>query len=81
MFDDPALQVDVRRDPAAARPPDPGLERFDCLLVGQLEDEPEAFLEQVGPVQSGVGLGDPGQLGLLPGGEVLGVLPPMAISP
>jgi hypothetical protein len=30
---------------------------------------------QIGTVQPGVGLGDPGQLGLLRGGQVLGVLP------
>jgi hypothetical protein len=40
-----------------------------------LEDQPQASLKQVGPVQPRVGPGYPGQLGLLAGGEVLGVLP------
>src|SRR3954452_10999649 len=62
-------------DAAAAGPADPRLERLDGFVVAELEDQPEAFLEQVGTVQHRVGLGDPGELGLLPGGEVLGVLP------
>ena len=74
-FDDPALQVDERRDSAATCPADPDIEGLGGLLEGELEDQPEPFLEQVGTVQPGVGLGDPGQFGLLPAGEVLGVLP------
>src|SRR4051794_3516810 len=62
-------------DAAAARPGDPRLERLDGFVVTEPEDQPEAFLEQVGTVQHRVGLRDPGQLGLLPGGEDLGVLP------
>jgi hypothetical protein len=73
VFDDAALQVDEGGDAAAAGPADPGLEGIDGFLVVELEGQPESFLEQVGPVQRGVGLGDPGQLGLLPAGEVLGV--------
>jgi hypothetical protein len=36
---------------------------------------PQALFEQIGPMQAGVGLGDPGQLGGLVFGEVFGVLP------
>ena len=39
------------------------------------EHEPQLFLQQVGPVEPVVVAGDPGQLGGLAGGEVLGVLP------
>jgi len=58
-----------------AGPPDPFLKRRGGLVGGQLEHQAQSFLEEVGPVQPGVGLGDPGQFRLLPGGEVLGVLP------
>ena len=58
-----ALQVDERRDPAPPRPADPAVQRFGGFVDGQLEDQPQPFLEQVGPVQARVGLGDPGQLG------------------
>ena len=40
-----------------------------------VEDQSQAFLEQVGAVQLGIGLRDPGELGMLPAGEVLGLLP------
>jgi hypothetical protein len=62
-------------DPAAAGPADPDFEGFFGLIGRELEDQSETFLEQIGTVQPGVGLGDPGQLGLLRGGQVLGVLP------
>jgi hypothetical protein len=75
VFDDAAPQVDEGGDAAAAGPADPGLEGFDGFVVVELEDRPESFLEQVCPVQPGVGLGDPGKLGLLPGCGVLEVLP------
>jgi len=72
VFDDALLELDEGGDPAAAGPSDPHLERFDGLVVAELEHQPETFLEQVGPVQPRVGLGDPGKLGLLPDGEVSG---------
>ena len=75
VFHDPALQVDEGGDAAAAGPADPVVERRGCLGRVETEDQPEAFFEQVGPVQPGVGLGDPGELGLLLVGEVLRVLP------
>ena len=75
VFDDATLQLHEGGNPAAPRPPDPDLERLRGLGVGQLEDQSQAFFEQVGTVQPRVGLGDPGQLGLLPDREVLGVLP------
>src|SRR4051794_41589206 len=39
------------------------------------DDRSELFLEQVGAIEAAVDGGDPGQLRLLAGGEVLGVLP------
>jgi hypothetical protein len=72
VFDDAALEVDEGGDAAATGPFDSGLEGLDGFDVVELGDQPESFLEQVGMVQPGVGLGDPGQFGLLPGGEVLG---------
>jgi len=75
VFDDVPLQLDEGRDSAPPRPPDPDLEGFGGLVDRELEDQPEAFFEQVAPVQSRVGSGDPGEFGLLSAGEVLGVLP------
>ncbi len=69
------LQLHEGRDAAASGPVDPPVERLAGLVVGQLEDDSEAFLELVGPVQLGVGLRDPGQLRVLPLGQVLRVLP------
>ena len=62
VFGDASLQVDERGDPATSCPADPGLEGFDGLLIGQMEDQPESFLEEVGPVEPGVGLGDQASL-------------------
>ena len=45
VFDDAALQVDEGGDAAAAGPADPGLEGIDGVLVVELEDQPESFLE------------------------------------
>lgn len=73
-------QFDEPFDPAASGPGDPVLERVDGLVVGQLEHEPEAFLEESGAVQPGFDLRDPRQLRLLSGGEVLGVLPTVSPS-
>ena len=75
VADDGALQSHELLDPGSSGPADPVVEGVDGLVVGQLEDQPEAFLEEVRPVQGGFGLGDPGEFGVLPGGEVLGVLP------
>ena len=74
VLHDRALELDERVDPAAACPADP-VSRAVVLGLFEAEDGPEPFLEQVGAVQAGMGLGDPGELGLLPLGEVLGVLP------
>lgn len=45
MFNDSSLQVHERWDPGAAGPGDPDLESFLGLVVGQLEDQPQALLE------------------------------------
>jgi hypothetical protein len=44
-------------------------------LAFEGEHQPEAFFEEVGAVQAGIGLGDPGELVVLAVGQVLGVLP------
>jgi hypothetical protein len=53
-----ALCLTIRRcrstkvgNAAATGPADPSLERFDGFFVAELEDQPQSFLEQVGPVQ------------------------------
>jgi hypothetical protein len=74
-------ELDEARDPAALGPAEPGVQQLLAVLALEDEDLPELFFEQVGPEQLMVDLRDPGELGLLPAGEVLGVLPAMAISP
>ena len=51
------------RDAAALRPGDPPVQGLFAFLAFDGEYMPKSFFEQVGAVQSGVGLGDPGQLG------------------
>ena len=87
---EPVLQrdedgVDVGGDGVAephegvqVRSPGPGeplLQEFDRLLEWELEDEAEVFFQKVGAEQRLVDASDPGQLALLSGAEVLGVLP------
>lgn len=48
---------------------------LDGSGVGHREDQPQALLQQVRAMQSGVRLRDPSELGLLVLGEVLPVLP------
>ena len=50
VLDDAALELNEGFDTAAAGTADPGLERLDGLVVGELEDQPEAFFEEVGAV-------------------------------
>jgi hypothetical protein len=63
---------------AAAGPADPPVQRL-CRLgraaSGDGEHGAQPFLERPGPVQGGVGLGDPGQLFALAVGEGVWVLP------
>ena len=75
VFDDLAGQLDEGRDTAAPRPGDPPVQGLFSFLSFDGEDMAQAFFEQIGAVQSGIGLGDPGQLVVLAFGEVLGVLP------
>src|SRR6478752_8522584 len=75
VLQDPALQLDEGFDAAAAGPADPFVEGHGRVGGVETEDRPESFFEEVGPMESGVGLGDPGEFGLLPGSEVLRVLP------
>ena len=69
---DPVVELDEGGDLAAAGPGEPGVEHGDGLVAAMLEHEPQLFLQQVGPVEAVVVAGDPGQLGGLAGGEVLG---------
>ena len=75
VFDDLAGQFDEGRDTAAPRPGHPPVQGLFTFLSFDGKDMAQAFFEQIGAVQSGIGLGDPGQLGVLPVGEVLRVLP------
>src|SRR6266568_918486 len=47
----------------------------------ELEDGADAFFEQPGAVQAGVGLLDPGEFRVLPDGELARVLPQRAAGP
>ena len=72
---DAAGQLDEGGDAAAPGPGDPPVQGLLAFFALDREHVPQALFEQVGAVQPGVGLGDPGQLGGLAFGEVLGVLP------
>src|SRR5664280_753573 len=48
------------------------VEQALAVLALEREDLPQLLLEQVGPVEAAVDLGDPGQLGRLLLGEVFG---------
>src|SRR5664280_1887572 len=64
--DDPLLQVHERRDATAPGPADPPVQGFFTGLTLQNEHQAQALLQQIRPIQPGVGLGDPLQLGALP---------------
>jgi len=70
VSDDALLQLHERGDTASAGPADPFLQGLDGVVVGHREDHPESFFEQVGPMKSRVGGGDPGELDLLVLAEV-----------
>jgi hypothetical protein len=72
---DAAGQFHEHRDAAAARPGDPPVQGLLAVFAFDREHMPQALFEQIGAIQSGVGLGDPGQLGGLAFGEVFGVFP------
>ena len=72
---DAVVELDERGDLAAPGPGEPGVEYGDGLGAAVLEHEAELLLQQVGPVELVVVAGDPGELGGLAVGEVLGVLP------
>src|SRR2546430_157573 len=59
----------------APGPLQPLLQELDRLLQRELEDRAQLLLEKVGAEQRLVDASDPAQLALLPGAEVLGVLP------
>ena len=70
-----SAQLDEYRDAAAPRPGDPPVQGLLAFLALDRKHMPQALFEQIGAIQAGVGLGDPGQLGGLAFGEVFGVLP------
>src|SRR6202171_5805140 len=72
---DAAGELDEHRDPAAARPGDPPVQGLLSFFAFDREHMPQAFFEQIGPIQPRVGLGDPGQFGGLSFGQVFGVFP------
>ena len=61
--------------PGVERPPEPVLEQCQRLLDGELKDEPQVLLEQVGAIEGLIHPLHPGQFALLSGAEPLGVLP------
>ena len=75
VFHDAVGQLDEYRDAAAPRPGDPPVQGLLAFLALHRKHMPQALFEQIGAIQAGVGLGDPGQLGGLAFGEVFGVLP------
>ena len=72
---DAAGQLHEHRDAAAPRPGDPPVQGLLAFLAFDRKHMPQALFEQIGAIQPGIGLGDPGQLGGLAFGEVLGVFP------
>ena len=67
---DAAGQFDEHRDAATARPGDTPVQGLLTFLAFDREHMPQALFEQIGAIQAGVGLGDPGQLGGLAVGEL-----------
>jgi len=76
-------ELDELGDAASGCPGEPLVE---CLpggfgLAFELEDGADAFFEEVGAVEVGVGLLDPGEFRVLPGGELARVLPQRVAGP
>lgn len=68
-------KLDEYRDATTLGPGDPPVQGLFTFLALDRKHMPQALFEQVGAIQTGIGLGDPGQFGALAFGEVLGVLP------
>ena len=83
MFADGAGGFDERGEPAALRPRTPAVDQLADLVVGEVasEDGPQGLLQSVGAPQGPSMSSDDGERRGLAVGEVLGVLPPMAMSP
>lgn len=62
VFDDAPLGCHEGGDGTAAGPADPPLESLGGGVVRQLEHGPQAFFEEVGPIQPGIRVSDPGEL-------------------
>ena len=67
-----SMKLGMRQAPG---PAEPGVQQLLAFFSLEPEYLAELLFEQVGPEQLVVDLRDPGELGLLPVGEVLGVLP------
>src|SRR5437667_9099782 len=63
------------RDPGAARPVGPLVERRLAFFAFDGERVTQPFFEEVGAPEPRAGLGDPVELVALPAGEITGVLP------
>lgn len=61
MSGDAAGEFDEGLDAAASGPGEPVVEGLDGLVVGELKNQSEAFLEEVRAVEAAVGLGNPGE--------------------
>jgi hypothetical protein len=69
---DRAGELDKRREAAAPRPLQPGVEDGERLVGIEAVDLAQLFFEQVGAVQALVDVLDVGELDLLAAGQVLG---------
>ena len=67
VLDDALGEFDEGWDAATLGPAQPAVEQCLAFLALEGEDLPELFFEQVGLEQLVVDLGDPGELGALPG--------------
>jgi hypothetical protein len=76
LLGDPPGELDERLQPASPCPRQPRVEQLERVLEARsVVDLAQLFFEQVGAVDRGVELLNPGELGLLAFGQVLGLLP------
>jgi hypothetical protein len=78
LVGDGAGELGERFEPRSPGPLDPAVEQRDRRGRWEAVDLAELLFQEVGAIEALVGLLDVGELDLLAGGEVLGVLPPEA---